>query len=104
MAKIKIDYTNAYLLLKSVVERYNEGRKITEKFIESVMKDEILLSDKLGLNTLVISNIDKEKILLQEARSLAGELMDIEDYLPYTIRQIAAVWIEEFASLEVDYE
>lgn len=104
MARIKIDYTNAYLLLKSVVDRYNKGRKITEVFIMSIMKDEVMLSDKLGMNTLVISNIDKDNITLQEARALAGDLMDIEDLLPYTIRSITSTWIKEFASLEVDDE
>ncbi|MGL5766778.1 MAG: hypothetical protein ACRCX8_14165 [Sarcina sp.] len=102
MAKLKIDYKTVYSMLKSVVERYEKSGKITETFIASIMKDEVLLSKNLGLNELTLSNIDYSKIGKQQARILAGELLDIEDDLPYNVRRVASVWIKEYTGIEVD--
>lgn len=102
MAKIKIDYNSVYSMLKSVVERYEKSGKITETFISSIMKDEVVLSENLGLNTLVLSNVDYSKVGKQQARILAGELLDVEDGLPYNVRRVAGVWIKEFTGIEVD--
>lgn len=101
MARIQIDYENTFLLLNTLVNKFKES-SVKEEFILSIMKEEIMVGDRIGLNRVSITNINYKEIDRTEARKLAGRLMDIEEDLPYSLRTVTALWIKEFASIEVD--